>query len=208
MPIFTQRAQIVAELRLRAIDYFPGEATLRAEAGWLDFVGVVDTVLSPDEPEATDGSIQLLDRKDYKGKTWATRRHLWVDRVASAWLVRRFIDPKARFLWLDAPSSCPKTALGFDFDGARFTHVRDRVTFEVLLASFGLDDDHGLKRLGELVHALDVGGSAVPEAAGFEALMTSARQRAADDDALLRDMSPTLDSLYAFYSGPSKEKRK
>jgi hypothetical protein len=193
---------------IRAIDYFPGEAALRAEAGWLDFVGVVETVLSPDEPHATDGSIQLLDRKDYRGRTWATRRHLWVDRVACAWLIRRFIDPKARFVWLDRPSACPKTALGFDFDGATFTHIGERVTFEVLLSSFGLDQDPGLVRLGELVHALDVGGAAVPEAGGFEALMTSARQRAADDDALLEDMSRTLDSLYAFYSGPPKEKRK
>jgi len=193
---------------IRAIDYFPGEATVRAEAGWLDFAGVVDTVLSPDEPHAADGSIQLLDRKEYRGRTWATRRHLWVDRVASAWLIRRFIDPKARFLWLDKPSACPKTALGFDFDGARFTHVGDRVTFEVLAASFGLDEDPGLARLGELVRALDVGGVAMPEAGGLEALMSSARQRAGDDDALLQDMTHTLDSLYAFYSGPSKGRRK
>ncbi len=193
---------------LRAIDYFPGEATLRAEAAWTEFAGVVDTVLSPDEPHAADGSIAPLDLKDYQGRTWATRRHLWVDRVASAWLIRRFIDTKARFLWLEKPSACPKKAMGFDFDGAAFTHVGERVTFEVLLASFGLDRDHGLVRLGELVHALDVGGSAVPEASGFEALMTGARQRAADDDALLDDMGRVLDSFYAFYSGPAKEKGK
>ena len=194
---------------LRAIDFFPDEATTRAEAGWTDFVGVVDTVLSPDEPRAADGSIRRLDRKDFQARTWATRRHLWVDRVASAWLIRRFIDSKARFVWLDKPSSCPKKALGFDFDGAAFTHVGQKVTFEVLLASFGLDQDAGLGRLGELVHALDVGGAPVPEASGLEALMTGARQRAADDDALLQQMSPMLDSLYAFYSGPAaKDKRR
>ena len=193
---------------LRSTDYFPGEATVRAEAAWTDFVGVVDTVLSPDEPHAADGSIARLDVKDYQGRTWATRRHLWVDRVASAWLIRRFIDTKAHFLWLEKPSACPKKALGFDFDGAAFTHVGERVTFEVLLASFALDQDHGLAKLGELVHALDVGGAAVPEASGFEALMTGARQRAADDDALLDDMGRVLDSFYAFYSGPAKEKGK
>jgi hypothetical protein len=190
---------------LRSTDYFTGEATVRAEAAWTDFVGVVETVLSPDEPHAADGSIARLDLKDYQNRTWATRRHLWVDRVASAWLIRRFIDAKARFLWLEKPSACPKKALGFDFDGAAFTHVGERVTFEVLLASFGLDQDRGLVRLGELVHALDVGGAAMPEAGGFEALMTGARQRAADDDALLDDMGRALDSLYAFYSGPAKE---
>jgi hypothetical protein len=194
---------------LRAIDFFPGEAAARAETNWTDFVGVVNTVLSPDEPSAADGAIPRLDRKEYQGRTWATRRHLWVDRVASAWLIRRFIDSKARFVWLDKPSACPRKALGFDFDGAAFTHVGDKVTFEVLLASFGLDRDPALARLAELVHALDVGGALVPESGGFEALMTGARQQAADDDALLAQMSPMLESLYAFYSGPaSKEKRR
>ncbi len=139
-----------------AIDYFPGDAALRAEAAWSDFAGSVDTVLSPDEPHAADGTVIFLDRSDYQRRTWATRRHLWVDRVASAWLIRRFIDPKARFLWLEKPSACPKNALGFDFDGAAFTHVGELVTFEVLSASFGLDADPGLARLGELVRSLDV----------------------------------------------------
>ncbi|MCI0433317.1 MAG: chromate resistance protein, partial [Gemmatimonadetes bacterium] len=175
---------------------------------WADFVGVADTVVAPDEPHAADRAIRRLHRKDFQGRTWATRRHLWVDRAASAWLIRRFIDPKARFLWLAKPAACPKTALGFDFDGATFTHVGERVTFEVLLASFGLDDP-ALARLGELVHTLDVGGVPVPEASGFEALMTGARQGAADDDALLEVMSHTLDSLYAFYSEPrAREKRR
>ena len=189
---------------LRAIDFFPNEATTRAEANWSDFVGVVDTVLSPDEPHAANGAIRRLDRKDYQGRTWATRRHLWVDRAASAWLIRRFIDPKARFLWLDSPEACPPDALGFDFDGAAFTHVGERVTFEVLLASFGLDEDAALLRLGEMVHALDVGGAPVPEAIGFEAVMAGARQRASDDDQLLDEMSRVLDSIYAHFASSTK----
>jgi hypothetical protein len=192
---------------LRATDFFPGEAAVRAEAAWTDFAGVVDTVLSPDEPQAADAAIRRLERKDYQGRTWATRRHLWVDRVASAWLIRRFIDPRARFAWLEKPADCPKKALGFDFDGAAFSHVGERVTFEVLVASFGLEQDPGLLRLGELVHALDVGGAVIAEAGGFEALMTGARQRAADDDALLAEMGGALDSLYAYYSGPKERRR-
>ncbi len=193
---------------LRAIDFFPNDAATRAHAAWADFVGVVDTVLSPDEPHAAAGAIPRLQRKDYRARTWATRRGLWVDRVASAWLIRRFIDPDARFVWLDKPSACPKSALGFDFDGARFTHVGERVTFEVLLSSFGLDDDAGLARLAALVRTLDIGGESVPEAAGFEALMTAARAQARDDDALLAQMSGTLDALYAFYSVPSGKARR
>ena len=190
---------------LRAIDFFPNEATTRAEANWSDFVGVVDTVLSPDEPHAANGAIRRLERKDYQGRTWATRRHLWVDRVASAWLIRRFIDPKARFVWLDKPSACPRKAVGFDFDGATFTHIGEKVTFEVLLASFGLGEDAGLARLGDLVHALDVGGVVVPESSGFEALMSGARRHAADDDVLMEHVAPMLDSMYAFYAEAEKK---
>ena len=192
---------------LQAIDFFPDEASTRAQAAWNDFLGVVATVLSPDEPHAEQGSIQRLARKDYQGRTWATRRNLWVDRVASAWLIRRFIDPKARFVWLEKPSACPKSALGFDFDGARFTHVGERVSFEVLLASFGLDADPALRRLGTLVHALDVGGEAVPEAAGFEALMTATRASAKGDDDLLARMTPVLDGLHAFYGAAASTRK-
>jgi hypothetical protein len=128
--------------------------------------------------------------------------------VASAWLIRRFIDPDARFLWLESPSDCPADALGFDFDGARFTHVGERVSFEVLLASFGLEEDRGLARLAALVHMLDVGGEPVPEASGFEAMLSGARQRLEGvdgDDRLLAEMSLVLDSLHTWFSTSNSE---
>jgi len=184
---------------VRAIDFFPGDATAEAEAAWTEQNRRFEQLLSPEEPHQRDGSIPRLDASEYSGRTWATRRRLWVDRVASAWLIRRHIDPDARFKWLAKPSDCPKSALGFDFDGATFTHVGDRVTFETLLASFGLEDDPALLRLGALVHQLDVGGEPVPEASGFEAVMAGARERLDDDDSLLSEMTTVLDSLYAHF---------
>jgi hypothetical protein len=189
---------------IRTIDYFPGAASTDAEIAWEDFTALADTVLSPGEPHTAERVIRPLRREDYQARTWATRQRLWVDRVASAWLIRRFIDPKARFLWLTSPDVCPPDALGFDFDGAAFTHVGERVTFEVLLVSFGLDEDPALLRLGEMVHALDVGGAPVPEAIGFEAVMAGARQRASDDDQLLDEMSRVLDSIYAHFASSTK----
>ncbi|MFC0397835.1 chromate resistance protein ChrB domain-containing protein [Paraburkholderia rhizosphaerae] len=191
-----------------AIDYFPGEAATRAAVAWEDFVAHVDTVLSPGEPHAADRAIRSLSVDDYQGRTWATRRRMWVDRVASAWLIRRFIDRDARFIWLTSPDVCPADALGFDFDGAAFTHVGERVTFEVLVASFGLDKDPALLRLGAMVHALDVGGAPVPEAIGFEAIMAGARERAADDDHLLDEMSRVLDSMYTHFVASEKSSDK
>ena len=184
---------------LRANDFFPSEASSEAEAAWIDFSKRIDAFLSPDEPHEAGGGIPRLDPAKYRGRTWATRRRLWVDRVASAWLIRRFIDPDAKFRWLAKPSDCPKSALGFDFDGATFTHVGDRVTFQTLLASFGLEEDAALARLGTIVHALDVGGEPVPEATGFEAVMAGARERIDEDDSLLAEMSNVLDSLYAHF---------
>lgn len=184
---------------IRAIDFFPNEASTRAEAQWKDFSRAIETIQSPGEPQALMRTIARRDLAQYQGRLWATRRHLWVDRVASAWLIQRFIDPHARFLWLESPADCPDDALGFDFDGATFTHVGERVSFEVLLASFGLESDRGLSRLGTMVHALDIGGISVPEASGFEAMLAGARGRLKDDDALLAEIGTVLDSLYAHF---------
>lgn len=184
---------------LRAMDFFPGDAGADAEAAWTELRQRIERQLAPDEPHGLQGRIARLDAAEYQGRTWATRRRLWVDRVASAWLIRRFIDRDARFRWLDHPSDCPKRALGFDFDGAAFSHVGERVTFETLLASFGLDADPALARLAAMVRVLDVGGEPVPEAAGFEAVMAGARARHDDDDALLAEMSSVLDSLHVHF---------
>jgi len=184
---------------VKRTDFFPSDASLGAEAAWSDFEDAANSLLSPDEPHAEQRPIARLNAESYQGRTWATRRNLWVDRVASAWLIRRFIDSEAKFLWLDSPSQCPKDALGFDFDEAAFTHIGDKVTFEVLLASFGLEQDPGLAKLAVLVHALDVGGPAHAEASGFEAILSGARSRLPNDDALLEEIGSVLDSLHVHY---------
>ena len=176
---------------LGAIDFFPGEARRQAEAA----LAALESAASG-EPSAISGRIRRLASADFSGRTWATRKNLWVDRMASAWLIRRFIDRKAKFLWLENPKKCPKTALGFDFDGAAFTHIDGRVTFEVLAASFGLDSDPVLVRIAAIVHCLDVGGVPVAEAAGIEAVLAGARVAAPDDDKLLSEASRLFDNLY------------
>ena len=142
------------------------------------------SLLSPDEPQTTQQPIARLDVQAYRGRVWATRQRPWVDRLASAWLIRRFIDPDARFIWLKSPADCPQAALGFDFDGAAFSHVGARVTFETLLASFGLETPP-LLRLGLLVHSLDSGGVQPPEAIGVERVLAGMREAITDDDQLM-----------------------
>jgi hypothetical protein len=185
---------------LVAIDYFPGPAQSQTAQALAEAEAAVTRHFAPDEPQPLHTGIQHLERAAYRGKQWATRQRVWVDRVASAWLIRRFIDPNASFLWLKTPQDCPADAIGFDFDGAEFTHTGQRVTFEVFVASFDLGTDPALARLGVLVHALDVGGVPVPEAAGFEAILTGVRASGADDDQVLAAMMPVLDALYSAFS--------
>ncbi|MBD5801770.1 Chromate resistance exported protein [Azoarcus sp. Aa7] len=179
---------------LADIDFFPGLAQPQADAALQDLELALARSLSPDEPQSVADAIERLQPVDYQGRSWATRRRPWVDRLASAWLIRRFIDPQARLLWLASPADCPADALGFDFDGATFTHVGARVTFEVLLANFGLDQP-ALQRLGALVHYLDVGGVQPPEAAGVESVLAGLRDTLADDDQLLATAAGVFDGL-------------
>ncbi|MCR4300088.1 MAG: chromate resistance protein [Sulfuricaulis sp.] len=185
---------------LTAIDYLPGPAGEQAREALAELGTATTATYSPGEPSAVAGEIRKLRIADYRGRTWATRARPWVDRLASAWFIRCFIDPEARILWLHDPKDCPPEALGFDFDGAAFTHIGARVTFEVLAVSFGLAEDRGLARLGKLVHYLDVGGVPVAEAAGVETILVGLRQRLADDDALLAEAGATFDALYAAYA--------
>lgn len=184
---------------ITAIDYLPGPAREQAREALAELEAAATALYSPGEPSAVAGEIRRLRIDDYRGRTWATRARPWVDRLASAWFIRRFVDPEARILWLQDPKDCPPEALGFDFDGAAFTHVGARVTFEVLAASFGLADDRGLARIGMLVRYLDVGGVPVAEAAGVEAMLTGLRSSETDDDKLLDKASNVFDWLIQHY---------
>ena len=181
--------------QLVAVDFFAGEAQRQTAAALQALEAALAQAQSPGEPRgAARDAVPRLDRADYRGRIWATRRRLWVDRLASAWLIRRFIDPEARFVWLESPADCPKKALGFDFDGAAFSHVGARVTFETLLAAFDLETP-ALRRVGVLVHGLDVGGVQPPEAAGVERVLAGMREAIADDDQLLLAAAGVFEGL-------------
>ena len=181
------------------IDFFPDEAQRQTLSLLDDLRDAITRRVSADEPTARQADIPRLNRADYQGRTWATRARPWVDRLASAWLIRRFIDSDARIVWLGSPADCRDGWLGFDFDGAAFSHVGSKVTFETLLASFGLDSAPALVRLGELVHCLDVGGLPVAEALGIESLLAGLRASEPDDDTLLARACEVFDWLLKSY---------
>jgi len=180
--------------QLSAIDFFSSESQKQAGAALLKLETAVIRTLSPDEPHSMPGDIPRLLLADYSKRVWATRARPWMDRLASAWLIRRFIDPKAKILWLKSPSDCPPDAIGFDFDGATFSHVGAKVTFETLIASFELETP-ALLRLGSIVHFIDAGGLQPPEAAGIERILAGVRATVSNDDQLLIIASGIFDAL-------------
>lgn len=193
--------------QLSQIDFFPGQERAQTETVLVELEGDCARLISPDEPHAAVGAISSLNIGDFQSRTWATRAKPWVDRLATAWLIRRFIDPNARILWLKSPKDCPKDALGFDFDGARFSHVGAKVTFEVVAASFGLMEP-AIHRLGLLVHYLDVGGVQPPEAVGVEAALEGLSSTITDDDQLLNLASAIFDGLLTTFQKPADKDAK
>jgi hypothetical protein len=141
--------------QLTSIDFFPGKPKQQIDLALQELETAVSRALSADEPHSSNQPITALDPGDYQGRVWATRKRPWVDRLACAWLIHRFIDRQAQILWLNSPNDCPADALGFDFDEATFSHVGNRVTFETLQASFDIREP-GLGRIAALVHYLDV----------------------------------------------------
>ena len=186
---------------LQRIDYYPGAAMLQAQSAMTTLRRTVDITYAKGEPRQNlQGDIERVDPAQFQAKQWATRTRPWVDRLASAWLIRRFIDRQAEFVWLPDVAGglqAPLDAIGFDYDGARFSHIGHRVTFEALIASFALENDRQLQRIAATVHYLDIGGIPSAEAAGLEAILAGLRAVHAEDDALLGAASAVFDALYA-----------
>ena len=188
--------------RLAQIDFFPGQAKRQAGDAVTALERRIRETPLRGEPRASGKRLRSLDAARYRGRVWATRKDPWVDRLASAWLIKRFIDPAAKFVWLAAARERPRKAVGFDFDGAEFTHTGNRVTFEVLLASFGLDKDPAVAAIAAAVHFLDIGGIPIGDARGLETLLRGIKEKARDDDALLAEAMRVLDHFYSAYSQP------
>jgi hypothetical protein len=133
------------------------------------------------------------------GRTWVTRSGVFVDRIASAWLIRRFIDPKAKFKFVDGSRGYRPTGgeLRFDMYQAEYTHQGDRCTFETLLNAFGLADA-ALVTIGEIIHDIDLQDDKYqrPETSGINAVLTGIRQSEPRDDRRLTMGRSLFDSLY------------
>ena len=188
---------------ISTLDFFPSESKERAARALAEAEQAVHALMFP-EAQKKSSTLDTTG-KLYFRRVWATRKPLWADQLASAWLIRRFIDPEARLLWLDKNQECPPSAISYGYAGATFYSTRDRVTFEELLDGFKLDKNTGLARIGALIHALNASETRVAEAAGVQTLLQGAVRRSENEDQLLAETEMTFDLLYeAYFEAPGK----
>ncbi|HEY8925810.1 MAG TPA: chromate resistance protein ChrB domain-containing protein, partial [Polyangia bacterium] len=183
-----------------AIDYFgaPGRAELES------LLLAAEQKLRPPRPVEPDGSADLPSLGKVRGRTWVTRKGIHVDRICSAWLIRRFIDPDAKLKYVEAKGYVPAPGeLRFDMFDAEITHEGDMCTFEVLLARIG-NEDRALRHIADLVHDLDLRDRkfAREEVAGFAALITGICLDHRDDEGRLAAGTTVLDALYRALDRP------
>jgi hypothetical protein len=138
-----------------------------------------------------------FDATQFQGRLWVTRPRPGVDRMASAWLIRRFIDPQARFAFAADPESLPEAALPFDMFGVDFSHHGDSCTFETLCAVFGIRNP-AIARVAAIVHDLDLKDDKhrAAEAPTVAAMIEGLQLANNDDHLLLTEGMTVFESLY------------
>jgi hypothetical protein len=156
-----------------------------------------DRTSDPRVPPASSDSAASGDPDAYHGRLWVTRPRPGVDRMASAWLIRRYIDPRARFGFAADRDAVPERAVAFDMFGVDFSHQADRCTFETLCAVFGIREP-ALARIAGIVHELDLKDArfGAPEVSTVGALIEGLQLAHMDDEALLEQGMTLFDSLY------------
>ena len=148
-----------------------------------------------------------LDVVKYQSQRWVTRRNLHIDRLASAWLIKQFIDKRPRFYFVSEGETV-EGAIPFDMFGAEFTHHGEDCTFETMLKEFGLAESKGLREIAEIVHDIDLKDDKFHrlEAAGLNAIIDGLSKVLRDDRKLLQQTSVVFDGLYALLNRESQKK--
>ncbi|BBO15888.1 conserved hypothetical protein [Candidatus Brocadia pituitae] len=144
----------------------------------------------------------VYQKKDFLRKKWVTRKDIYIDRLASAWLIRRFIDPNAKFVFISkGENNLPKNTIPFDMYGAEFTHHGDACTFETLIRVFDLKAP-ALQPIAEIVHDIDLKDNKYnrKESEGIDQIIAGLSKKLNNDNKLLEKGMEIFDALYQSYS--------
>lgn len=182
-----------------AIDFFGAETRASAEG----LVSGLEAALKQKDETVTETKPSTPAAGALENRTWVTRQGVQVDRIASAWLIRRFIDARARFKFVSGKGYAPEPGeLRFDMFEGEFTHHGDRCTFEVLIGHTGLSDP-ALTAIGEIIHDLDLKDDKYgrEEAAGVRSLIAGIAASSPDDEQRLARGAVLLDDLYRSFVG-------
>ncbi len=188
---------------VEAIDFFQADGREDAAAS----VQELERLLEGGKPVASPFTGERLHIQDFQNRLWATRPGPGIDRMACAWLIRRFIDPRARFGFVHKPDETPGT-VPFDMFGVEFSHQGNACSFETLARRFGIADA-AVEWLGRLVHELDLKDEkyVVPEAAAMARLVEGLRRMYSDDHELLERGIVLFEALYRSFAGDSAAQR-
>lgn len=183
--------------QVHAIDFFGASGRETADG----LLRGVESRVQELEPSSQDSDAMATkgDAGDLKGKTWVTRTGVFIDRIGSAWLIRRFIDPEARFKFVPAKGYVPEPSeLRFDMFEAEFTHEGDRCTFEVLVGRAALGKEHALAAIAEIVHDIDLkdGKFGRQEAEGIRTLIAGICNSTQHDEERLARGAAVFEDLY------------
>lgn len=193
---------------VREIDYFHAAGRREAETALKQCWTALRELLGRGEGPVVMEATKLLKREAFRGKNWVTRPRPHVDRIATAWAIHRFIDPKAAFAFAREPEKI-KGGIPFDYLGAEFGHQGEDCTFETLLKRFGLKD-RTLQAVAEIVHDADLKDAKFSrdEAKGVDAVIKGLAAAIADDHALLEQGLLIFDALYASFGGSTTLQRR
>ena len=198
---FKELAAALRKLRkrcdaVRERDFFPSGAAAKTLS---ELDNLSERLLRPGQ---TDAAAARLDSAQYQGRIWVTRARPYIDRLGSAWLIQRFIDPQAQFRFLLAGESVNfgEGEIPFDMAVGEFTHRGKLITFEVLLSDFALHNP-ALVKISQLVKHIDIQEGALPDdAALLKTMLDGFIALTRDDQQLLVQARQLFDALYAGYS--------
>jgi len=190
--------------RIAGNDFFTATGRVAAFAAYERCQKELRAAQGPKANTSSSDKHGKLDVAKYQGQRWVTRRNLHIDRLASAWLIKQFIDKRPRFYFV-AEGETIEGAIPFDMFGAEFTHHGEDCTFETMVKQFGLSENKGLGEIAEIVHDIDLKDDKFHrlEAAGLNAIIDGLSKVLRDDRKLLQQTGVVFDGLHALLSKDS-----